>query len=781
MSNSDQVATLSRRSFLRYVGFGAATVALGDPSGLHASRAASSATKGVGWVQADGTPDWWPVAYPLPLPGGDMSAADDAKRLSRFEVRDALVLPDGFRWEPLAFWGDRFGPKEASAKQVQFGYAADYTGLQPIPGSPSEYWLIVNHEYISARPWLQGWNEVHRDRFGPCPVTADGLLRGKPLLGATFDLVSPAGRSGVPDALQSDIRRICSAGMSDLGVSVLRVRRNADGTFAVQSKADDHLRISGLPEDNRRLIDAGAFRFSGPARSLLGTPVGTFSNCSGEVTPWGTFLTCEENFQDQVPEYLAPDGSALPGDRKDFGGLGDVGREPGQKLPFEFQGLGTGIADPLDGRQYGWVCEIDPFRRTMVKHTPLGRFRHENVALRVEPGKKLVAYLGDDRRGGHVWKYVSDDVVTDVRDPANSRLLTEGTLYVARFNPDFTGQWIPLKPQTPVTLPAVDQTADGIAWVPNRPAGGQVLVGTPEAVKAGKAQSTVADWQKAVEAFAGKAIGAMTLGDLVAGAEKQAVLLMDAYAMANLAGGTPCARPEDIEVHPRDRSVYIAFTDSTGSGDGSPDARIFPDSRRKNSRQYGAIYRLVETKNEATAETFGWGKFVAAGEVAEQGGGFACADNLVFDADANLWMVCDITTPTHNYAVTRDSKDKSGPGDKNFLGVFGNNAMFMIPTSGPNAGVPCCFATGPMECELTGPTFTPDGRTLILAVQHPGELYGTRDQSREQNAQEDRTLKIAARDGTLFEQHRTVPLGSNFPSGRPGEVPRPGVVCIVRT
>ena len=254
---------------------------------------------------------------------------------------------------------------------------------------------------------------------------------------------------------------------------------------------------------------------------------------------------------------------------------------------------------------------------------------------------------------------------------------------------------------------------------------------------------------------------------------------MDAYAMANAVGGTPTARPEDIEIHPRDGSVYIAFTDTTGSGDGSPDKRIFPDSAGDTSRQYGAIYRLAETDNDPAATTFAWGKFVSSGEAADGGGGFACADNLVFDPDGNLWMVCDISTTVGNLPVDR-SKKQDSPGGKAFPGVFGNNAMFMIPTAGPNAGVPHCFAVGPMECEMTGPTFVrnPDGGwTLLVSIQHPGELHGTR----RDGGQEVRTMTLAARDGTLFEQRRVVPLGSNFPHGRPDEPPRPCVVCVTRT
>lgn len=767
---------LSRRSLLRYVGHATAGILAAPLLGplAQAEAVAAAAVPGA-WVRANGLPDWTPVAYPLPIPGDGGTADTDARRLAAYEVQDALVLPSGFRHAVVARWGDTFG---SAGKTVRFGYSNDYTGLVPVRGSADEFWLLVNHEYISARPWLQGWDEVLKAEFGPCPVTPVGTLGAQVLTKLSVDLLDEADRKKLAAGELKGIRTICRAALADLGVSVLRVKRSQDGVFAVVRDAPDHLRISGLPEANNALTDAGAMRFAGPAAALLGRPTGTFSNCSGAVTPWGTFLTCEENVQDQVAEHVTPNGAPLAGAVKRFAGIAmDVGDHPAGKLPFEFEGLGTGVEPPLDGRQFGWACEVDPVARTLTKLTGLGRFRHENVALRAEAGKPLAAYMGDDRRGGHLWKFVSDEKVVDPTSAQTARLLEKGTLYVARLEADFTGRWVALTPQTPVAKPAPQDTADGILWLPSRPAGGHALVGTPTAPKA---ELSARQWQRQVERFAAKPLERMTLGDLVRGGDPQAVIVTEAFVMANAAGGTPCARPEDVEVHPVDGSVYIAFTDTTGSADGSPDKAVFPDSAKANSRQYGAIYRLREDGDDPAAATFTWGRFVAAGEMAELGGGFACADNLVFDAAANLWMVCDMTAPAHNFPVTRTKDDDSRPGDKNFLGVFGNNAMFMIPTVGPLAGVPHCFAIGPMESELTGPTFAPDGRTLILAVQHPGELYGTRGDGDRGSPHADRTLKVAARDGAAFAQKRRVPLGSNFPSGKLGVVPRPCVVCVTR-
>jgi hypothetical protein len=721
-------------------------------------------------LNLDGLPNWEPVNYPIPIASDGGNAATDALRLARYTVRDDVTLPAGFRYDAVATWGDRFGP---AGQQVTFGHAADYTGLVPVRGTSDEYWMLVNHEYISARPWLEAYDSL----FGQSPVDADGKIGGAKLSGCDLNLTDPAITKNMNPALLAGARQICRDALSDLGVSVLRVRRATDGRFSVIADSPDHFRFCGDGAQNARVTDMS---FTGPAAPLLGPPRGTFANCSGATTPWGTFLSCEENFQDQVPEFITPTGQPLPNQGLNFDGSVDKIEHP---YPFEFSGLGTGVEPPLDGRQYGWVVEVDPVGRTMKKHTALGRFRHENVALRCEAGKRLVAYMGDDRRGGHVWKYVSDEIVADPADPTNSRLLEKGTLYVARFEvkgDEHIGTWIALDPLTQLRQPEPQHCAAGNVWLPNRPQGGHVQVGA----EAGRGTVVVADWQATVNDFAGgEAENLMALVESTDEvttldarlAHAAAVIRMDAYAMANAVGGTPCSRPEDIEVHPVDGSIYVAFTDSTGSDDGSPDVRIFPDSRGENSRQYGAIYRLAEAGNDPAAVTFTWGRFVEAGEMADRGQSFACADNLAFDPAGNLWVVTDITTPMHNNPV--DRADRTAPGAKGFVGVFGNNALFMIPASGPHAGVPHCFAIGPMESEMTGPTFTPDGRTLLLSIQHPGELNGTRGT----RADEVRAMRLATRDGSAqFTQERITPIGSNFPTGKPNVTPRPCVIAITR-
>ncbi len=793
-------AEINRRSFLKYVGAGATLFTGLTPLPSWLPQADAAVHPLDPWTHSDGTPLWQPPPYPVPLPGDPQPAATDAQRLARYEVVDDLVLPSGFRYEVLAQWGDRFGPPDQPDRQIVFGYNCDYTGLLPIPGSDHEFWLLVNHEYVSLRPWLAAQAEagvkLPELRLRPAPdqpALTYGIFSvdGFAFPGNRIDLA----HAELPAAVRATLRQLSDDGLAAQGVSILRVRRRPDGTLTVVHEATDHRRISAQGHANIALGPDGKppFRFTGPtARWLAEAPRGTFCNCSGATTPWQTFLSCEENFHYQTAEDVTPAGTWVPERQMWFEGepsLIDGVAQFRIPEPAMLNGMGYAASTPLDGRHYGWVVEVDPETGALQKHTALGRFRHENVALRCTPGRPLAAYMGDDRRGGHIWKFVSAEPVVDPADRKCSALLTQGTLYVARFHPDFTGEWIPLTPETPLRRPEPEHCPTEHLLVPARPVGGAVAIGN---IERDHPALTVAAWQAIVEAFAGKPFAQCTLGDLVrpelangraaAREEQLGVILLDAFLMANAVGGTPTARPEDLEVHPRDASVYIAFTDATDSSEGSPDLRIFPDSKRDNSRQYGAVFRLVETGGDPAAVRFTWGKFISSGEVAEHGGGFANADNLVFDPQGNLWMVTDISTTALNFPTSRSRTDGTYPGGKQFPGVFGNNAMFMIPTSGPQAGVPHLFALGPMECEICGPTFapgpTPDSYQLIASIQHPGEESGVRRAAHPTRVQQH---LIHDRNNQPFTQERSVPQGSNFPASQLDRAPRPAVVCITRT
>ncbi len=169
----------------------------------------------------------------------------------------------------------------------------------------------------------------------------------------------------------------------------------------------------------------------------------------------------------------------------------------------------------------------------------------------------------------------------------------------------------------------------------------------------------------------------------LAGAFKsQAEVLLNCRQAALLAGGTPIDRPEDCEVHPRDGTLYVALSNN-----------------KKHGNFWGQIIRLLEDRDDPEGESFRFEIFLAGGPQT----GLACPDNLMFDKKGNLWAACDISTI------------EQGP----YRG-FGNNGLFVVPTAGTNAGEAFQFASGPVDCELTGPWMNEREDTLFLSVQHPG-------------------------------------------------------------
>ena len=190
----------------------------------------------------------------------------------------------------------------------------------------------------------------------------------------------------------------------------------------------------------------------------------------------------------------------------------------------------------------------------------------------------------------------------------------------------------------------------------------------------------------------------------------QTELLVRTREAAKLVGATPQDRPEDIEIDPQTGAVFISLT-------------------KHKERPFGSILKLVEKDGDPSAQEFAASTFLAGGPET----GFACPDNLVFDPRGNLWMCTDIAS----YEINEPPYDS-----------FPSNGLFHIPMSGMHAGVPVQVAYAPPGAELTGPTFSPDGRTLFLSVQHPGENSDSTDA-----------------------------LDSHWPDGGDA-LPRPGVICV---
>ena len=248
-----------------------------------------------------------------------------------------------------------------------------------------------------------------------------------------------------------------------------------------------------------------------------------------------------------------------------------------------------------------------------------------------------------------------------------------------------------------------------------------------------------------------------TLSDLYRGEGEalQGAILVDAHLAASAIGGTPTARPEDTKIDPVSGDLLIAFTSGSPGRSGGADPSVFQGPDGQSSWANGWVMRLSDSSDNR----FTWRMAVTGGTPWAGGLGFANPDNLALDSKGNLWIVTDRSM-------------KASAGD-----VFGNNSCWFVPRSGNGEEQAACFAMGPMECEVTGVCLDQAEASLFLAVQHPGEVNGRREKGDE----EIQAHELVDRDGGVFQQLRTVPLGSNWPAQAPGRPPRPGVVAIQRS
>jgi hypothetical protein len=778
------MSKFSRRQILIFFAGSAGAAVLGDTILDGISNVAG----------ANNTPlSFTPVRLPHPLPAyqqqksflptgigqGQVLNASANGKLNSYNVLDDVVVPPEYERYVIVSWGDRVFPNGDD----YFGYNCDYTGFIPLGRTNDVGYLWVNHEYVSypfsdlvpeAPADVKGLPTTFESVIGwALPTTRGVEFDGEALynLGGSIIRISSRNSNNRYVVVKGDARNRRIHGLSGLGIN--------------SQRTDEYKNITSWGSRSYQKGDQNYLIGTGPAATQvfnlssdgLGNKIiGTAYNCSGGTTPWGTILSGEENFQGSATSFVGVTESVNPNGTQ-------TGYTDGT----------TGKTFGLVGEKYGWIVEIDPVNPNFRprKHTSLGRFRHENVAIRAEAQKPLIAYMGDDRRGGHTWKFVSTGVISSPTSKANSSLWESGTLYVARYNPDGTGQWIPLTLNTP-TNPIPPSVISSVEFAALGSAQRNGLLPLPR--RNGLAGATTDGGSFAVDrtnettilpAYQGK-----KLFDFYT---SQGAILVDAFLAANLAGGTPTARPEDIEVHPTTKEVFIAYTDGAPGGDGYPDSRIFQVAKLSTdpnaTQQSGGLYKIIEDSADGTGLTFKWQRFAQGGEAGSiSGAGFANVDNLVFDNKANIWGVTDMSTDTHNgfglgaAAIPSTINHTASGNVSSFTGVFGNNWLFYIPTTGTHAGEVIPFAHGPVRCEMTGPTFI--GDTLIIAVQHPGENCPIND-----GTILSREIELLDLNGVTFNQSRTVPRGSSWPSNIPTSnggkgqskgLPKPAVIGIKR-
>ena len=405
--------------------------------------------------------------------------------------------------------------------------------------------------------------------------------------------------------------------LSAVGISVVEVAKGTDGKWAVKAGS----------RFNKRYTGNGSYRAGGPAAGQLsGSIKGMLNNCSSGRTPWGTYLTCEET----TNNYLDPTQPAT---------------------------------------NYGWVVEIDPYQELAepTKRTAMGRFSHENVAYLNDSNNRVAFYMGDDSTPGCIYKFVPNRAYSANNRAANTDLLDYGTLYVARFNADGTGEWR-----------ALVQGQNGLVAGAADP--GNVSQSTTPPAPVTVNFNTTAD------------------------------VLINTQAAARVAGGTLMDRPEWITVAPNKQAIFVTLTNNSGR-------RVTDNPNPRATNLHGHILKFREASDSPLATTFTWELFLLAGnpQLAEanlkgniNGDFFSSPDGLRIDPQGRLWVQTD-----HN--LTGNAGTLNGAA-VNMVQAFGNNSMYYIDQTSKQSKR---FLVGPTGCEITGIAYTPDLKTFFINIQHP--------------------------------------------------------------
>ncbi|WP_024434011.1 PhoX family phosphatase [Acinetobacter baumannii] len=490
---------------------------------------------------------------------------------------------------------------------------------------------------------------------------------------------------------------------------------NAHGVSVIHIKKDPTTQKVEIVKNsifNRRITASTVMEFAGAAAgsSLLATRFspagrqtrGTHNNCGNGYTPWGTYLTTEENFIGYFARSTTDDTLRTPeeiialkryglkaGSSSRYGWETAIGQVESQDLYDRWNADVKAAQATQDYRNgpntFGWMVEIDPFdgRQNPVKRTSLGRFAHEDSACRAVVGQPLAFYMGDDSRGEYIYKFVST-AVWDTKDinggyTAGDKYMNAGKLYVAKFNNDGSGQWVEL-------------------------AYGKNGLNESNTTYPFKSQADVVTF---------------------------------ARLAADSVGATKMDRPEWCTVNPLNGEIYVTLTNNSNRGkDYATDAAnprnytdLYAGTKEQKGNVNGHIIRFKETDDKTTAETFKWDIYLFGAEASmasninlsglTDNNDFSSPDGMWFDPRGVLWIETDdgAYTDVTNCMMLAALPGQIGDGGK----ATTSNGQQTITGAKVTDATLRRFLVGPKQCEITGIAMTPDYKAIFINVQHPGE------------------------------------------------------------
>jgi uncharacterized protein len=690
-------------------------------SGVGALAATFLGGFGLVGCSSDSTSSFAPAEVPpVPPPPPKLGFTAVSKTLG-----DGLVVPPGYTATVIYATGDSIDPAVSDYRNdgtdINFGRRSGehhdgmhYFGLtadgRPTLASNDRALLCVNHEAING----------------------------------TVPFMHPNGQTNISSTSGPRPEAEALKEVEAHGAAVIELAKT-NGRFAMVKSSSF----------NRRITPRTPMTINGPARGspLMRTkysPDGTttrgmIGNCACGYTPWGTYLTCEENFAGFFRRAAGDDAARSAKEITAFKRIGlaqgagggqrwatvvpsDPANTEYQRWDASKAGVSADGSDDFRNSHntFGWVVEIDPYNpnSTPAKHTALGRFAHEG-AWPSNPvvGKPLAFYMGDDSRSEYVYKYVSkalwaaEDANPPDRLATGAKYLDDGTLYVAKFNADGSGAWLRLD----LTNPAVS-------------------------------------------------------GNTVYPFADLADVMINARLAADAAGATKTDRPEWTAVNPRNGEIYITMTENPDRGNAgsvsnnnnpNPDLdpafpRYWLDSKGVSSQGAantlrgdvnGQIMRMRETGNDASATTFNWDIYLFASQANASPG----QDNVNYQKNVNisgLTDVNDLSKPDGCWfsrasgILWIETDDNAYTDVTNCMllaavpGVYGDGGKVDIvnqpdgkPGTAGTAPVTIStfagkkmddtllrrFLTAPLGAEVTGVAESPDGKALFINIQHPGE------------------------------------------------------------